>query len=711
MTEQEAKRRLAVLRTEINRHNYLYHVLDTPEISDGALDSLKNELVNLEHTFPKLITPDSPSQRVSGKPLAKFEKVTHSSPMISIYDAFSEEDMRAWEERNQKLLQNKHRAVSTIRYYAELKMDGIAISLIYRKGVLWRAATRGDGRVGENVTTNIKTLNSVPLRLRQPTKTELQKLKISPLVAQRIKDSIEAGDVEVRGEVIMTEAVLKKLNQRYAKIGKPLLANARNAAAGSVRQLDSAITAERQLEFYVYGIATDLDLGDHHLEHDVAGLLGFKALRQNQVCKNLSEVLSFHHQLEKKRDQLPFECDGVVAVVDDTNLWPVLGVVGKGPRFMMAYKFAAEQATTVVKDVVWQIGRTGVLTPTAELEPVRVKGVTIRNATLHNLEEIERLGLRLGDTVILERAGDVIPKIIEVLPRLRTGKEKKIKPPTRCPQCGSPVVQEKGEVAIRCSNRNCYAVNLRRLMHWASKGALDIPGLGPKIIEQLVKAHLISDPADLYTLDTETLVELERFAEKSASNLVEAITNRKVIALERFLYALGIFHIGEESAQKLADILPHWAQKWKLPLKTPRDVGMLFKKTKPEDLESIPDIGGVVSRSIMEWFSDVRHQGFLDHLTKVGVIITLPKKIDQEQAILKGQSFVLTGSLSGLTRPEAHTIIREKGGVVHTSVTKATDYLVVGEEAGSKLAKAEKLGVTVIDEKTFLNMIQYEVSK
>lgn len=705
MKEQEARQRIDKLRAEINRHNYLYHVLDKPEISDGALDSLKNELVKLEQQFPQFITPDSPTQRVSGSPLAKFEKVAHSSPMISLYDAFSETDMRSWEERNMKILQDKHRS-STLQYYAELKMDGLAMSLMYHNGVLQRAATRGDGRVGENVTSNVRTINSVPLRLRVPQAAELKRLGLTMSVSKAIMQAALKGSIEVRGEVIMPDAVFKKLNQQYQKAGKALLANPRNAAAGSVRQLDSSITAGRQLEFYVYGLATDFGLTEHHQEHEVAQLLGFKVLGQNAVCKNLQAVLDFHHRLEEKREKLPFECDGVVAVVDDSRLWSVLGVVGKGPRYMMAYKFTAEQATTVVEDVVWHIGRTGVLTPTAELKPVRVRGVTISNATLHNLEEIERLGLRIGDTVILERAGDVIPKVIEVLPKLRTGKEKKIKPPTKCPQCGSAVVQGEGEVALRCLNRNCYAVNLRRLMHWASKGALDIPGLGPKIIEQLVKANLIGDPADLYTLTKDVLVALERFAEKSATNLITAIAERKHIALERFLYAIGILHIGEESARALAVLLPEWAKKHKVFLLTPHDLGMIFQRLSIEELETVPDIGTVVSRSLHSWFHDRTNLTFLERLTKVGVTLSGPKKIKVAGGGLQGASFVLTGTLVGLTREEAHTIIREKGGTVHKSVSAKTDYVVAGEAAGSKLDKARQLGVKIIDEAAFLKMIR-----
>lgn len=705
MNQLQAEKRLQKLREEINRHNYLYHVFDRPEISDGALDSLKNELVQLEQRFPQLITPDSPSQRVSGKSLEKFEKVQHSSPMISLYDAFSETDMQAWEDRNLKILDNSRISTKKIKYYAELKMDGLALSLIYKKGVLWRAATRGDGRVGENVTANIRTISSVPLRLRRPSNSELQKFKFTATTIKKIETIIKSGEIEIRGEVIMTEAMLKKLNRLYTKTGKALLANARNAAAGSVRQLDSAITAERQLDFYVYGIATDLELGEHHLEHELAGLLGFKILRKNAVCENLQAMIAFHHHWEKHRQELPFECDGVVAVVDETSLWKQLGVVGKGPRYMMAYKFAAEQGTTIIKDVIWQIGRTGVLTPTAKLEPVRVKGVVISNATLHNIDEIQRLDVRIGDTVIIERAGDVIPKIISVFTKLRDGSQKIIKPPKHCPMCGSVVAQQPGEVAIRCLNRNCYAVNLRRLIHWASKNALDIPGLGPKIIEQLIQANLIADPADLYSLKKDDLLLLDRFAEKSVDNLIKAISDHKHIPLNRCIYALGINHIGEESARTLAEIIPEWARKQGHMLATPADLGKIFNHFTIEDLQHLPDVGGVVAQSVYEWFRDSRHLAFLKHLTLVGVTLEIPKKLKNISSKLSGQSFVLTGTLNRLTREEAHTIIRAKGGQVHKVVSAKTDFVVAGNEAGSKLTKAEKLGVKIINEETFLKMI------
>lgn len=706
MNQAQAATRLKKLREEINRHNYLYHVLDRPEISDGALDSLKNELVQIEQKFPQLITPDSPSQRVSGKSLEKFEKVSHTSPMISLYDAFSEKDMQEWEERNLKIVSNTKNSINKFSYFAELKMDGLALSIIYKEGSLWRAATRGDGQIGENVTANIKTISSVPLTLRIPTKSELEKIGINKEVTEKILDSIKNGEIEIRGEVIMTEATLKKINKLYQAQGKPVLANARNAAAGSVRQLDPSITAERQLEFYVYGIATDFNLGSHNLEHELAGLLGFKILRKNSVCKDLKTMIDFHHYWENRRHTLPFECDGVVAVINQTNLWPVLGVVGKGPRYMMAYKFAAEQGTTIITDVVWQIGRTGVLTPIAKLEPVRVKGVMISNSTLHNLDEIRRLDVRIGDTVIIERAGDVIPKIISVLTKLRDGSQKTIKPPTHCPICGAKVMQSKDKVAIRCVNRKCYAVNARRLIHWTSKSALDIPGLGPKIIEQLIQANLIVDPADLYTLKKGDLLLLDRFAEKSVDNLIKAIAEHTEIPLSRFIFALGIHHIGEESAETLSKIIPEWSKKYKVNLNTPEDLAKIFSYISVDELQNLSDIGEVVAKSIHTWFTDAVNLKFLKHLTRVGVSLKIKKITQSKNQILQGKSFVITGTLNRLTREEAHTIIREKGGQVQKAVSKKTNFLVAGSEAGGKLVSAQKLGVKILNETEFLTMIK-----
>ncbi|MCX6792618.1 MAG: NAD-dependent DNA ligase LigA [Candidatus Falkowbacteria bacterium] len=707
MIKSEALKRITKLRQEIERLNYLYYVLDKPEINDAAWDHLKNELVKLETEFPDLVTPDSPTQRVGGRALSAFKKVEHSLPMLSLFDAFSEEEMLAWEERMVKLLApslrwDDKKIKKDFSYYAELKMDGLAISLIYKNGVLVKAATRGDGRVGEDVTANIKTITSIPLRLRIPTKQEIIKLGLAASTTEQVFSNLEKGEIEIRGEVIMTEAVLKKLNEQYKKLNKPLLANARNAAAGSIRQLDPNITAERQLDFHCYDIATEFGIELHSQEHTLAKLLGIKVLDLNKECKNISELINFHHNWEKNRAKLPFECDGVVAVVNNTKLWPILGIVGKGPRYMMAYKFANEQATTKLLDVEWQIGRSGTLTPTARLEPVRVKGVMISNATLHNFDEIKRLGVKIGDTVIIERAGDVIPKIIATLVKLRNGKEKIIKPPLKCPICGTSVMQKPGEVAYRCPNKNCYAVNLRRLIHWASKTGLDIDSLGPKIIEQLVIANLVSDPADFYSLSKGDFLSLERFAELSADNLVKAIDASRSTSLERFIYALGIEHVGEETALLLAKQAVYWSKQNKQSLTTPLDLENLFTKINKEDLEKLPDVGTKVAASLISWFSQSANKNLLKKLTDHGLRITLPKITNGK---LNNKSFVITGTLDNLSRDEAKSLVRSSGGQISESVSKQTDYVVVGENPGSKYDKAQKLGLKILSEKEFIGLI------
>lgn len=702
MSFNEIKKRIAKLRLEIERHNYLYYVLDKIEISDTAWDYLKNELVRLEKEYPDLITPDSPTQRVGGRALSAFKKVEHSLPMLSLADAFSEEEMTEWEERLVKILEANQKSKRDLNYYAELKMDGLAISLIYKNGVLVKAATRGDGRIGEDVTANIKTIASIPLRLRVPTRQELLNLKISASNAEKIFSNLAKGEIEIRGEIIMTEAVLKKLNEQYKKSNKPLLANARNAAAGSIRQLDPKITAERKLDFYCYDIATDFGIILHSQEHGLAKLLGIKILEFNKECKSLKEVINFHHSFESKRDKLPFECDGVVAVVNNTQLWPDLGIVGKGPRYMMAYKFTNEQATTKLLNVEWQIGRSGTLTPTARLEPVKVKGVMISNATLHNFDEIKRLGVRVGDTVIIERAGDVIPKIIGCLVNLRTGREQIIHPPVKCPICGTEVMQKSGEVAYRCPNKKCYAVNLRRLMHWTSKTGLDIDNLGPKIIEQLVVANLVNDPADFYSLTKDDFLSLERFADLSSDNLIKAIYKSRKSSLERFLYALGIEHVGEETALLLAKQIVFWSKQNKQKLSTPLDLGSLFSKLSKAELEELPDVGTKVADSIVDWFNNSTSQAFLKKLTSYGVKIILPKLAKGK---LNNETFVLTGTLNNFSRDVAKSLIRDNGGQISESVSKQTDYVVVGENPGSKYDKANKLGIKVLTEKEFINLI------
>lgn len=695
MNKSEAKPRIAKLREEINRHNYLYHVLDAPEISDAALDSLKNELQTLERAFPDLVTSDSPTQRVNGQALAKFTKVEHSFPMLSIADAFSESDLHDWQERLAKLLSPSER--EQLSYFAEMKMDGLAMSLIYRAGLFVQGATRGDGKIGENVTNNLKTIETIPLRLRIPTSSELKKLGLTVEQIDYCLDKLTHGDIEVRGEAIISKKVFDELNKAYAEAGKATLANPRNAAAGSIRQLDPSITRERRLEFYVYDIITDFGLSYHHQEHDLAVLLGFKVLKQNQVCQTLADLIKFHHHWQDHKEQIGFDCDGMVAVVDKLSLWPTLGIVGKAPRYLLAYKFAAAQATTVIKSVDWQVGRTGTLTPRAVLEPVAIGGVTVSHSTLHNYDEIKRLGLKIGDTVIIERAGDVIPKVIEVLVNLRSGQEKTIKPPKVCPVCGSAIDSSADEVAIRCLNKNCYATNLRRLMHWASKNACDIDGLGPKIIEQLIDAGLVKDPADFYSLTKGDLLELEGFADKAADNLIAAINARRSLALAKFIFALGIRHVGEETAITIS-------HKSKVTSQKLEDFINWLGALTLDELQQWEDIGSVVAQSIYDYFHDETSLHLLNKLKLAKITITNTSQPSNGK--LSGLSFVLTGSLSSLTRDEAKAKLRDLGAEISESVSKQTSYLVAGEKAGSKLDKAESLGVKILSEQELLDLLK-----
>jgi len=687
MNKQEIKNRINKLKKEIDYHRYLYHVQDKQEISDSASDSLKNELFKLEQEYPEFVAPDSPTQRVGGKPLEKFKKVTHSIPMMSLFDAFSEKDMEDWEERISKKLEVKS---EKFEYYCELKLDGLAMNLRYEKGIFVQGATRGDGKVGEDVTQNLKTIESLPLRLRIPKISELEKIGLAEQ-SKKILEKIENGEIEIRGEAVMTKKSFEEINKKYKKEGKAPLANPRNGAAGSIRQLDSKLTAERKLDFFVYSLITDLDFEKHEEEHELAKLLGFKVLAQNKFCKNLEEAISFHKYWEKNRDKLPFEVDGVVVKVNDLKLWPKLGTVGKAPRYMMAYKFAGIQVTTKVLDVIWQVGRTGILTPTAILEPVKVGGVTVSRATLHNMDEIKRLDLKIGDTVILERAGDVIPKVVEVLKKLRMGKEKNIKVPDKCPMCESKVEKISGEVAFRCSNEKCYAVNLRKLIHWASKSAMDIEGLGPKIIEQLVREGLVRDISDFYILKEGDLKPLERFADKSAENLINAIKAKKEIELPRFIFGLGIRHVGEESAIDLANKFGNLEN---------------IKRAKLEEIEEIHDFGNIMAKSIYDWFRDEHNLEILEKLEKNGVSAKTQKYKSAKTRILEGKTFVLTGGLSSLTRDEAKAKIRELGGDVSSSVSKKIDFVVAGSDPGSKYEKAKKLGVEIVGEKKFLEMIK-----
>jgi DNA ligase (NAD+) len=658
--KQQAQQRIKKLRDTINHHRYLYHVLDKQEISDAALDSLKKELFDLEQQHPDLTTEDSPTQRVGGEPLKEFKKVKHSTRMLSFNDAFSAQDMQDWQERFEKLLLESER--QKIDYYAELKIDGLAIELIYENGLLKTGSTRGDGNVGEDITQNLKTIDAIPLIIKEKKR----------LIA--------------RGEVFITKKEFERINKEQKEKDLPVYANPRNIAAGSVRQLDPKVTAKRKLDSFIYDLKTDFGQKTHEDTHKILKDLGFKTNRHNKYCKNLQEVINFREYWVKEREKLDYEIDGVVVLINNNEVFEKLGVVGKAPRAGIAFKFPQAEATTKVVDIKVQVGRTGAITPVAVLEPVQVTGITITRATLHNEDEIKRLSLKIGDTVIVGRAGDVIPDILKVLPELRTGKEKGFQMPEKCPSCGTKLVKLEGEALLRCPNKNCFAQKRRGFYHFASRAAFNFDGLGPKIIDRLLNEGLVEDPADLFDLKEGDVATLERFAEKSAENLINSIQDRKEIELSRLIYSLGIRNVGEETA---IDLAKHFSSINKI------------KNAKLEDIDFIKDIGPVVARSIYEWFGDKANIKYLEKLEKKVRI-----KNSVSAGKLANKTFVLTGGLETMTRDDAKAKIRELGGDISESVSKKTDFVVAGSEAGSKLEKAEKLGVKIISEKEFLNLIK-----
>jgi DNA ligase (NAD+) len=710
MDKTEAKKRIEKLRVEINHHRYLYHVLDKEEISEGALDSLKLELYRLEQEYPDFITADSPTQRVAGEPLVKFTKVNHRERMLSLFDSFSSSDIKDWQERNIKVhKENTDKNINSFEYYCELKLDGLAIAITYKKSKFFRAATRGDGRVGEDVSSNVKTINSIPLELRKISEREYDDLGFNQADKKIIENYIYGDSLEIRGEAVMSKAVFEGLNKRYKKEGKAVLANPRNAVAGSIRQLDPKIANSRRMDFYVYGLSANEKLREvcktRAREDKLLALLGFKALRENKVCSNLDEVETFQRHVEKNRDSLNFIIDGTVVKINDLSLWKILGTVGKAPRYMMAYKFKAEQATTTVLDVIWQIGRTGTLTPTAIFEPVKVGGAVISRATLHNMDEIKRLGLMINDTIIIERAGDVIPKVLRTIDNLRSGKEKKITAPDICPQCRSRVEKKEGEVAYKCTNSDCFAIKFKALSHFVSKGAMNINGLGEKVVEKLMQEALIKDISDLYELSGGDLEALERFADKSATNLILAIAESKSRDLYRFIYALGIRHIGEESAHVLANEYNYYGK-----AKREDNIDILnmfnfFKEYSIEAWQKLPDFGPKLASSLYQFFHDEKNIVLIQKLSKLGFKLKV-KDINKRDLKLKGKSFVLTGALSNLTRAEAKDKLKELGAQVSSSVSKNTSYLLAGSDSGSKYDKAKSLGVKILNESDFLDLIK-----
>lgn len=653
MNREEAEKRIEKLKETINHHRYLYHVLDKPEISDSALDSLKKELFDLEQEYPEFVTPDSPTQRVGGKPLKEFGKIRHEKPMLSFNDAFSKEDMENWLKRNCNLLAEEER--KKIDFYAELKIDGLAIELIYENGIFVSGATRGDGITGEDVTQNLKTIESIPL--------SVQHRVLNRLV--------------VRGEVFLSKKEFAKFKKDYA--------NPRNLAAGSIRQLDPKITASRNLDFFAYEIA-NIETKTHEEKHEILKELGFKTNPYNKYCKDLNEVFEYYTSVGKKRESIPYEIDGIVVITNSIEIFEKLGVAGKAPRGAIAFKFPGLESTTVVEDIKVQVGRTGVLTPVAYLKPVNVGGATVSRATLHNEDEIKKLDLKIGDTVIVSRAGDVIPEVVRVLKEMRTGKEKNFKMPELCPSCGSKII--KDGALHRCSNANCFAQKREYFYHFVSRPAFDIEGLGPKILDQLIENNLIEDPAGIFKLKEGDVLPLERFAEKSAKNLIEAIQSRKNITLDKFIYSLGIRNIGEKTAFDLAEKFA--------------DIEKL-EEASVENLLEIKDIGPVVAQSIFTWFQNPKNKEYLSKLLR-NITILQYRARSGDAAKLSGKTFVITGTLN-MPREEAKEKIKFLGGQVSESVSKKTDYVVAGENPGSKLNKATKLGVKVISEGEFFKML------
>jgi DNA ligase (NAD+) len=689
MNKDEAKERIEKLKEIINEARYSYHVLNKDLYSPEVLDSLKKELFDLEQKFPEFITPDSPTQRIGGEPLKEFPKVRHKVPMLSFNDAFSEEDLKNWEERNQKIVEAKY------EYFCELKIDGLAIKLVYKNGILETGATRGDGYLGEDVTQNVKTIEAIPLSLL-PIPKIIENLKNEGL-NETIK-YFEKGypeEIEVRGEIFMHLKDFEVLNKEREKKGEPLFANPRNAAAGSLRQLDPKITAQRKLDSFAYALITNLGQKTHEEEHKILKCLGFKTNPNTKLCKNLKEVVEFRNYWEENREKLPYEIDGIVVTINQNNIFKELGVVGKAPRGAIAFKFSPKEGTTIIEDVIFQTGRTGIVTPVAVLKPVEVGGVTISRASLHNEDEIKRLGVKIGDTVVVVRAGDVIPQVDRVIFELRTGKEKDIVFPEKCPNCNTKLI--KDGAYWRCPNKKCYALQKEKIIHFVSKSAFDILGLGEKIIEKLLDNNLIQDPADLFNLKPGNLRKLPGFDVLSEKNILESINSRKKITLPRFIYALGILHIGEENAKLLAHFL---SQKKKIT--KPSDLIEANQNLKAIHYSAIPGFGEKVSRSVAEWFASEENKNYLRKLTEVGIEIIEEEK---KEGKLKGQVFAFTGELEKYSREEAKRIVESLGAETTDTVSKRVTILVVGKNPGSKLEKAKKLGIKTISEEEFYELI------
>ncbi len=665
---KEVKERAEKLRQTIEHHNHLYHTLDKPTISDEAYDALVRELLELESGYPSLVTSSSPTQRVGGAPLKEFKKVEHKVAQWSFDDAFDEEDILAFDERVRKNLKNQLGEAPTPTYAVELKIDGLKVVLTYEKGKLVLAATRGDGRVGEDVTHNVRTINSIPLQLKKPV------------------------SIVVEGEVFMRKSVFDEENKKREKEGKELFANPRNIAAGSLRQLDPSITASRRLDSFIYDIADIKDLPepkDQEEELNLLENLGFKVNKQRKVVPNIEEVIKYWKSWEKKKEKEDYLLDGLVVKVNELKYQRTLGFTAKSPRFGIAFKFKAEQVTTLVEEITLQIGRTGVLTPVANLRPVRVAGSTVSRATLHNEDEIRRLDVREGDTVVIQKAGDVIPDVVRVVAELRPKNAKPFKFPTHFPLCGGDGRIEKipGQVAYRCVAKNSFAQQRRKLSHFTSKHCFDIAGFGQKTVDQLLEVGVISTFDDIFRIKRGDLEGLPRWADISINKLIESIDKARKVTLERFVASLSIPQVGEETARDLAK---HFKSAEK------------FAKASVGELTKIEGVGPIVASAVVEWFKDKENKKIFDHLLKEVSIERIRVEVGGK---LVGKTFVLTGTLPTLSRDEASAKIRSQGGKTSSSVSKKTDFVLAGENAGEKLDQAQKLGVRVLSEEEFLDML------
>ncbi|HEY4516075.1 MAG TPA: NAD-dependent DNA ligase LigA [Candidatus Paceibacterota bacterium] len=689
---REIKERGESLRKIIEKHNHLYYVLDKPEIEDSAYDSLLEELRRLEEEYPALRTKDSPTEKVGGKPVEQFKKIVHKVSQWSFNDAFTEEDMRAFDERVKNFLARRsltekksEGGFANIEYTCELKIDGLKIVLEYKRGILVTGATRGDGKVGEDVTSNVRTIKSVPLTLKEPV------------------------DLIAEGEIFLPKSQFERINKLQKKREEDLYANPRNVAAGTMRQLDPKMVEQRKLSAFVYDIATIFLRGDlrkqepqtQEEELELLDELGFNINKNFKVYKNIEEVIGYWKEWGKKKDKQDYLIDGVVVKVNQKKYQEALGYTGKAPRFGIAFKFAAEQVTTVVEDIVLQIGRQGTLTPVAHLRPVLVAGSTVSRATLHNEDEIKRLDVRIGDTVILQKAGDVIPDIVSVLTELRTGKEREFIWPKKVAECGDGGEIERipGEAAWRCKNKNSYSQIKRRFYHFVGKHAFDIDGMGPKVIDALFEAKMISEYADVFTLKKGDLLTLERFAEKSVDNLLQAIEKAKNVTLARLIISLSIPQVGEETAYLLAQ---EFGSIERLKEVRPDDT---FGQVKMERLEEIGGIGPIVAKSIVQWFADKENQKILDKLLKQITIQSANSKLQPTNLKFSDKTFVLTGTLNGMSRDEAKEKVRAFGGSVSSSVSKETDFVVAGENSGSKYDRAIELGVPILTEIEFVKLL------